>query len=99
VSESTEVSLDGQKYVLRFDDDPTAVQAAAALVNQHMARIRATAKSSSPYQVALLTALNLALQLEKASHNVEAFKEQTIHELSKLEELVRQRVDEINAAQ
>ena len=79
-----EVTLDGQKYRLRASEDLELVQAAAQLVNHHLEEVRKGSKASSPYQVSLLGALNLALRLKKAQKELDQFKLATSGEIQNL---------------
>ena len=95
MSGTVDVTLDGQKYVLRTNDQVSEVQEAAKTVNEYLAKVRATTKLSSPTQVALLAALNMALRLQTVSKDVEQFKENTSDELKKLIELVQEEAQSV----
>jgi len=95
VAEKIEITLDGQKYKLRADEDIETIRKAALLVNEQLETIRENTKASSPYQVALLTALNLALRTQTMSTDVTRFKNATSKELKLLMELIEDQVQSV----
>lgn len=94
MAESIELSLDGQKYVLKADEAIEDLRGAAQMVNEQISFVRAKMKVVSPHTSALLAALNLALKLEKSTQEVERFKNKAAQELEELIELIRDEVDQ-----
>jgi len=95
MSDLIEITLDGQKYRLRADEKAELIKEAAKLVNEQLDEVRQGTKTSSPFQVALLGALNLALRLKKTSKDVEDFKKQTSHEIHTISELLEEEIKSI----
>lgn len=63
MKQSVEVTIAGQRYVLKSDGSGEHLRALAAYVNGKMDEIRAVTKSLSPERLAVLAALNIADEL------------------------------------
>ena len=95
MAELIEITLDGQRYRLRAEENAEMIREAAALVDEQLNEVRNTTKSSSPFQVALLGALNLALRLKKTSQDVDQFKHDTSNELKELIEVLQEEIKSV----
>ncbi len=97
MAQLVEITLDGQKYKLRADDPFDSIQKAAQLVDQQLLQVREKTKASSPYQLALLAALNVALRYQKLCSEVEAFKTSTSSELKGMIRIMEEAQSSTNA--
>jgi cell division protein ZapA len=66
VKRSVVVEVAGQKLSLRTDADEGYIQSLAGLVNEKMAEVKASSRTLSTHVLAILTALEIADDLEKA---------------------------------
>jgi len=68
---SVEISLLGQKFTVRTDDNPEEVLLAAQTVQEHIDELRNAGMSANSHRLLSLVALNLAAQLlrkDKSDH-------------------------------
>jgi cell division protein ZapA len=65
VKRSVVVEVAGQKLSLRTDADEGYIQSLAGLVNEKMAEVKASSRTLSTHVLAILTALEIADDLEK----------------------------------
>jgi len=63
LKQSVEVTIGGQRYVLKSDGNGEHLRALADFVNRKLEEVRGVAKSLSPERLAILAALNIADEL------------------------------------
>jgi cell division protein ZapA len=74
LKQSIEVTISGQRYVLRSDGNSEQLRALAEHVNAKMEEVRALVKGLSPERLAVLTALNLADELMREREDARALR-------------------------
>jgi len=65
MSHKVEVNLQGRKFSIRTDDHPESVEAAAALVQQHIDKLKKLGSTVGSDRLITLAAMNLAGELLK----------------------------------
>lgn len=70
-----EVTIAGQRYVLRGDAGEERLAAIAHIVSETMERVKEAARTASSERVAILTALNLAEELYRQRDEFDATRE------------------------
>jgi cell division protein ZapA len=66
MSRPFEIEIYGQRYTIRGDGEESYVQELAQRVDAHMRTLAKKMKTVTPTQLAVLTALNLANELDQA---------------------------------
>ena len=66
MSQAFEIEVYGHRYTIRGDGEESYVQELARLVDERMRTLAAHMKNATPMQLAVLTAINLANELNQA---------------------------------
>jgi cell division protein ZapA len=66
VSQAFDIEVYGHRYTIRGDGEESYVQELARLVDERMRTLAAHMKNATPMQLAVLTAINLANELNQA---------------------------------
>jgi cell division protein ZapA len=66
VSQAFEIEVFGHRYTIRGDGEESYVQDLARLVDERMRTLAVHMKNATPMQLAVLTAINLANELNQA---------------------------------
>ncbi|HEY3197764.1 MAG TPA: cell division protein ZapA [Nitrospirales bacterium] len=66
MSQAFDIEVYGHRYTIRGDGEESYVQELARLVDERMRTLAAHMKNATPMQLAVLTAINLANELNQA---------------------------------
>ena len=77
-----QITIRGRTYTVRSDDDGEDLQAIAAYVDAKMTEIAERSPRFDDYTVAMLTAMNIASELDRFGREVDAELEAVDHELA-----------------
>jgi len=85
--ESIQVEIFGQTYSIKAGNDPEYIRQLAAFVDSRMKEVKKGTGTSDGYKIAILTALNIADELNRLRTEHDAFRRSTTTSLDRLMEV------------
>ncbi len=90
-TETREIHIAGQRYVLRTDADPAYLERLVAYVEERYQELAAAARNAPPQKVAMLTALRLADELFQEKEKAKKQKEKLSLRLERILAIIESR--------
>ena len=84
----TRITIRGQTYTVRSDDDDVDLQEVAAYVDRKMTEIASKSSRLDPYTVALLSALNIAQDFARHRRDVDSLLARTERDIEAAEAML-----------
>ena len=84
----TRITIRGQTYTVRSDDDDVDLQEVAAYVDRKMTEIASKSARLDPYTVALLSALNIAQDFARHRRDVDQLLARTERDIEAAEAML-----------